>query len=266
MSNRPNNSSEEADSFDLVGSDDQRVSASMQPQAEAPVDAAQPEASTNAPVTRRHALKVLGAVPLAGAFTGAMTWDQQPVVTQPGHAHPAPPRTRSNRAAPPTKHAFFTAAEFRLVGVLADDIIPRDAQSGSATEAGVPAFMDFHLTVPESSEDSRIAMRGGLAWIDRESRKRFRVSYARATVEQRHALLDDIAWPKKAKPEFSTGTAFFTRFRDMVASGYYSSAMGWQDLKYTGNVYNATWQGCPEAAMTKLGVSQALMNTRIPPQ
>jgi gluconate 2-dehydrogenase gamma chain len=217
--------------------------------------------AASAPVTRRDALKVLSVLPIAGAITG---WAEAAPVEPPEHAHKT--RRSASAGAPPAKRLFFTAAEMRLVSVLADDIIPRDASSGSATDAGVPAFMDYHLSLPETSDDARFTMRGGLQWLDRESRKRFSVGYARATVEQRHAVLDDIAWPKRMKPEFSTGTAFFTRFRDMVASGFYSSAVGWRDLRYTGNVPNMSWSGCPDAANAKLGVSQADMTPRIAPQ
>jgi hypothetical protein len=31
--------------------------------------------------------------------------------------------------------------------------------------------------------------------------------------------------------------------------------MGWQDLRYMGNVFNPNWQGCPPEATKKLGVS-----------
>ena len=39
----------------------------------------------------------------------------------------------------------FTDDEYRLVTLLVDYVIPRDARSGSATQAGVPQFMDFIL-------------------------------------------------------------------------------------------------------------------------
>jgi gluconate 2-dehydrogenase gamma chain len=262
VSNRPNNSSIESDEGAFAAPP-------MQPtmtEAQEHDDALAAASGAAAPVTRRQALKVLGAVPLAGAIGGAMSWEQATPVQGPEHPHAAGTARRSGRTAPPAKRSFFTAAEFRTAGVLADDIIPRDERSGSATEAGVPAFMDFHLGLTDTDENTRIAIRGGLAWLDRETRRRFTVPYARATTEQRHAILDDIAWPKKAKPAFSNGVAFFNRFRDMVASGYYSSAMGWQDLRYTGNQYVATWNGCPDDAMQKLGVSQDLMKTRIAPQ
>jgi hypothetical protein len=107
----------------------------------------------------------------------------------------------------------------------------------------------------ETSESSRVSMRGGLAWLDTEHRRRFGKDFLDASDAQRHAVLDDIAYPKKAKPEYLAGTAWFTRFRSNVGSAFFSSAMGWQDLKYMGNVFNPNWNGCPPEATSKLGVS-----------
>jgi gluconate 2-dehydrogenase gamma chain len=226
------------------------------------------------PVSRRAALKVLGTVPVAGALLGGVAFAQQGTPTQ---QSPQLPKQTHETASPPAegtgknppknqaKYRFFSAAEMRTVGVLADDIIPRDARSGSATDAGVPAFIDYHLSVPETSDDLRVAMRGGLAWLNTEARTRFKKNYASLTADQRHQILDDIAWPERTKPGFSQGTAFFSRFRDFVGAGFFSSAAGWKDLQYQGNVFNPNWQGCPPEAMKKLGVSFALMDTRIAP-
>jgi len=60
----------------------------------------------------------------------------------------------------------------------------------------------------------------------------------------------------------SHGASFFTRFRDLTASGFFSTAMGWRDVQYIGNVFNPNWDGCPPAALQKLGVSYDLMNSR----
>src|SRR5215218_4724239 len=135
------------------------------------------------PVTRRAALKVIGSVPIAGALMGGTAFAQQGTPSgaqQPKQTHEAPFPPEHGQGTPPSsapKRAFFTAAEWRTVGVLADDIIPGDARSGSATDAGVPAFIDFHLSVPEAGDDTRNAIRGGLAWLNTESRKRFRRNY-----------------------------------------------------------------------------------------
>lgn len=221
-----------------------------------------------APVSRRAALKVIGTVPIAGAMMGGSAFAQGAAggAQQPKQTHEAPFPPEQGQGTPPKsapKRAFFTAAEWRTVSVLADDIIPRDARSGSATDAGVPAFIDYHMSVPETSEESRTAIRGGLAWLNTESRKRFRRTYATLSPAQRHQILDDIAWPKRAKPEFSHGVSFFNRMRDLVGMGFFSSSIGWRDLKYQGNVFNPDWKGCPEEANQKLGVSHALMDTRV---
>ena len=71
------------------------------------------------------------------------------------------------------------------------------------------------------------------------------------------ALVDDIAYPRKASPEFSHGVAFFSRFRDAVATGFFTSKMGITDLQYMGNVPNPGWDGCPDNCYTHLGVTKA---------
>ena len=103
---------------------------------------------------------------------------------------------------------------------------------------------------------SQINVRGGLAWLDNECAHRFGAgkTFLSATDAQRRQVLDDIAWPARAKPELSHGVAFFTRMRDMTASGFYSSKMGIQDLRYMGNVPMAKWDGCPPEVIAKLGV------------
>lgn len=236
-------------------------------------DEANSEGRALSPVSRRHALKVLGAVPVAAAL-GSSAFGQQGQQQQGGQQGPRTPHAGPNQpaqpGAQPPKNAaarkFFTAKEWRTVGVLADDIIPRDERSPSATEAGVPAYMDFNMSVPETPDASKVQLRGGLAWLDTESRKRFGKAYASLGTPQRHAILDDIAYGTRVKPEFRVGAAFFARFRDMTASGFYSSAVGWKDLRYVGNVFNPEWNGCPQAALDKLGVSYAVMDSRVKPE
>ena len=225
------------------------------------------------PVTRRRVLQVLGMVPLAGALGVA---DAQP----PGAPQtPRQPHTTPNQPAAPTgmpassapKRKFFTAREARTVAVLSNDIIPRDDRSGSATDAGVPDYLDYHMSVPETSDETRVQMRGGLRWLDTESRKRFTVPYDRATEAQRHQILDEISGPTapgaptQVPAALRPGAAFFANFRNMVASGFFSSAIGWKDLQYQGNVFNPKWDGCPQPALDKLKVSYDVMTTRVKP-
>jgi hypothetical protein len=140
------------------------------------------------------------------------------------------------------------------VRVLVDVIIPRDERSGSATDAKVPEFMDFMMADRDTKPEGRSAMRDGLAWIDRENRRRFSRSFVQSSDRQRAALLDAIAWPARARPEMQPGVIFFNSFRDLTASGFWSSEMGVKDLQYQGNAVVPEWRGCPEAALRKIGV------------
>lgn len=150
---------------------------------------------------------------------------------------------------------FFTPHELDTVRVLVDLIIPRDERSGSATEAGVPEFMDFMMMDEATPPEAQTAMRGGLAWLDAESQRRFGRPFTECDGPQHTALLDDIAWPARARAEMSHGVAFFNVFRDLTASGFWSSQMGVKDLQYQGNAFVQEWTGCPDAALRKLGVS-----------
>jgi gluconate 2-dehydrogenase subunit 3-like protein len=207
------------------------------------------------PISRRVALKVLGAAPIIGVTAFAEQQQQQQQTRQTHEAPNQPARDTKQPAPSQPKSKFFTQRELRTVRVLADDVIPRDERSGSATDAKVPEFMDFNLSVEETTPETRIAWRGGLRWMDTESRRRFGVPYASASSVQRHQILDDIAWPDRARPELRHGAAFFARFRDMAAAGFFSSAIGFKDLQYMGNTFVPVWNGCPEAALRKLGVS-----------
>jgi hypothetical protein len=147
---------------------------------------------------------------------------------------------------------FFTPHEWDTVRTLVDLIIPRDERSGSATEAGVPEFMDFVMT---DSPGRQTGMRGGLAWLDTECRERLgKPDFLACSDAERRAVLDDVAWSARARPELSHGVAFFNSFRDLTASGFWSSRLGVEDLRYMGNTAVPDWNGCPAEQLRKLGV------------
>jgi len=194
-------------------------------------------------INRRQLLQLLGSVPLAASFT----WTD-------AEAAQAQKQAQATRAAAPTTAfapKFFTAREYTMVGVLVDLIIPKDERSGAATEAGVPEFMDFMMA---DQPNRQTAMRGGLAWIDLECQDRFDKRFLECGDAERAAVLDDIAWPQRAKPEHAAGVAFFNSFRDLTASGFWSSKMGVEDLQYIGNTMVPEWKGCPPEALKKLGL------------
>lgn len=145
----------------------------------------------------------------------------------------------------------YSEHEYQTVKLLTDYLIPKDAEAGGAVEAGVPEFMD---TLLDLEPGMRTAHRGGLAWLDHESRRRFQVDFVGATDPDRRKLLDDLAWPARAPTGMRTGVNWFNAFRDLTASGYFTSEIGVNYLGYQGNTAVAEWKGCPTEALTRLGV------------
>jgi len=201
-------------------------------------------------ITRRNALKIIGVTPVAAGI-GLADAGAEP---QQAHQQHAAGQAKPAAKKAPYKPKFFNAHEWATVALLADLIIPKDEKSGSATDAGVPEFIDFMMI---DRPEGQVPMRGGLRWLDAESNARFGKTFRDASATERTALLDDIAYTRDARPEFSHGVAFFSRFRDAVATGFFTSKMGIQDLQYMGNVPNPGWDGCPANCYEHLGVTKS---------
>jgi gluconate 2-dehydrogenase gamma chain len=137
---------------------------------------------------------------------------------------------------------FFTLEEMRTITILGDIIIPRDAVSGSASDAKVPEFIGF---IVKDMPEHQTPMRGGLRWLDMQCLKRYEKAFKDCDQKQQMEMVDEIAWPKKAKPEMRQGVAFFNLMRNLTATGFYTSEMGVKDVGYIGNVPNQ-WNGVPD--------------------
>lgn len=198
-------------------------------------------------ITRREALVAMGGIAIGAALGGVAPAVYERVVRA---------TRQARKSAGPFEPRFFTPREWRTVRVLADLVIPPDERSGGATDAGVPEFMDFMLMERDTLQ---LPIRGGLHWLDAESVERHGAPFVDLPAEHKTAILDDIAWPERARPEMSQGVEFFNRFRDLTASGFWSSRIGMEDLHYMGNRIVAEWNGCPPEALERLGVSYDLM-------
>jgi len=150
-----------------------------------------------------------------------------------------------------TAEKFFDAHEMATIAILADIIIPKDDVSGSATEAGVPDFIEF---IVKDLPEHQTPMRGGLRWLDLYSHRRFEKPFTDLSAEQRISNVDEIAYPKKAKPELSQGVSFFNLMRNLTASGFYSTQMGNRDIGYIGNAPNQ-WNGVPGEVLAQYGLA-----------
>lgn len=143
----------------------------------------------------------------------------------------------------------FTDDEYRLVTLLVDYVIPRDARSGSATQAGVPQFMDFILG---EYPGNRTWMKDGIAWMNAECRRRFDKGFISCSDAQRREVLDAIAYPRRARAEDRPGVEFFNRFRNLTSSGFWTSRIGIADIGFMGNRPVGEWVGTPPNVLTWL--------------
>lgn len=206
-------------------------------------------------ISRRKSLKYITLGSVTAGMAAALTACEDPKTTGDEHAHHhehgGGDATLSAADQQLMAETFFTDHEMKTVTVLADLILPADDRSGSASDAGVPAFIEFMM---KDQPRHQVPMRGGLRWMDMESLRRYEKAFVDCSESEQTALLDDIAYPEIAKPEMSQGVAFFNRFRDFVSTGFWSSEMGTKDLQYMGNVATV-WTGAPQEILDRLGVS-----------
>lgn len=146
---------------------------------------------------------------------------------------------------------FFDDHEMKTISTLCDIIIPKDEKSGSATEAGVPDFIEF---MAKDRPEHQIPLRGGIKWLDLQCMRRFNADFVSCNPQQQIEIIDEIAFPEKAKPEMQAGVAFFNRMRDLTACGFFTSKMGLEDLGYMGNRPNQ-WNGVPQDVLDQYGLA-----------
>lgn len=193
-------------------------------------------------VSRRELFHAIGALPaIASVGTGFPVADRQV-----NHAHMEQAQQTSPKG--PYQRKIFDEQQWRTVTVLSDIIIPADERSGSASQAGVPEFIDDWIDFQKQEDrNDRIEAQilGGLMWLDRESNGQFEKAFADASPEQQKQIIDRIAWPARAAAEDHAWMLFFNVFRDLTVSGFYSSKIGVADLPYLGNTVVTKWEGCP---------------------
>jgi len=181
-------------------------------------------------VSRRKLFQIAGSVPALAAATAGAGQAQTPAAHQGAY-----------------QRKVFDDRDWQTVRTLADLILPADERSGSATQAGVPEFIDDWLDfrkVEDGHDDLAAQILGGLAWLDHESERLFGKAFAGGAVSQQKQILDRIAWPERAAEEDRRWAAFFSKFRDLTLNGFYSSKIGIADLPYLGNTAVMEWKGC----------------------
>jgi hypothetical protein len=147
---------------------------------------------------------------------------------------------------------FFTETERKKIDILVDIIIPDDDISGSATDAGVPDFIEFMM---KDFPGFQNRMRGGLMWLDHECRARYDLDFLNTNPDQRIQIINEIAFPDVANENLNYAVRFFTSLRNLTVTGFYTTAIGFEDLNYLGNRPN-NWDGVPDEILQKYGLQQ----------
>jgi len=205
---------------------------------------------------RNIALTSVGVATASTGITANTTSSENLVeVAKKKKSKTAPGRTPEEeiRDAKLMAETFFTPHEMATLTVLCDIILPADTASGSASQAGVPSFIEF---IAKDMPQQQTPLRGGMMWLDNQSMKRFGKKFVEASAPERIQIVDDIAYPEQAKPAMKQGVAFFNLMRDLTMTGFYTTEMGFKDLGYIGNQPNV-WQGVPEEVLKQYGLTGA---------
>jgi len=213
-------------------------------------------------MNRRESLKAIGLASVSTALlleTGIADAQQVPHKKKAPAVH-EPPVDNTGRQPfeierDKALHAerYFTQHEMATITVLADIIIPRDAKSGSASDAKVPDFIEF---IVKDIPSHKVPMRGGLRWLDVQCLNQYSKKFTDCTHSQQLEMVTQIAYPKLAKPEMKQGVAFFNRMRDLTATGFFTSKIGLADIGYMGNT-PGKWEGVPIDVLKQYGMEGA---------
>ncbi len=193
---------------------------------------------------RRDILKLMTGMPAAALVSVA------PFASRVAQA--APQATAGEQGQGSDHPKALSEHEWKMIRILSDMIIPADERSGSATQAGVPEFIDGWLDLKRGTLLDQI--RGGLTWLDMQCNRSFNHDFADCSTARQKQVLDRIAYPEKAAPEDASAVAFFNTLRDLVVSGFFTSLTGIRDLPYVGNEPQEKWDGCPAPVLARLGV------------
>ncbi len=218
------------------------------------------------PVKRRDAIKtiaVAASLPVLGSVPGEMEAQAKPAPASQPAAAPqrlttGPRGTASDPDLLRPKKDWprkLSTIELTTLAALCDMIIPADEKSPSASAVGAPAYINEYVSAPfEGSARDLVRVRGGVAWLNLESTKRFGRPFARLTTAEKTQICDNICFVPKAAPEFRQGARFFSLVRNLTATAFYTTDEGMKDIGYVGNVALPKWDLPPASVLKHLGL------------
>jgi len=219
-------------------------------------------------ISRRGALKVIAATAALGTAASCAPGDTARSTESAHEAlsgfEPLPP-ANPRAAGTPTDpdmlapvvpwDMVLTDEEMRQVAALADVIIPADTGSPAASAVGVPDYINEFVSAPAHTEQLT-QLRGGLAWLNRIARERFGAEdFPALQLVQQHEICDEICFEPDVPEDLKPQARFFDAFRDMCATGFWTTEEGMRDLGYMGNVPLPSWDGPPTEVLEQLGLA-----------
>jgi hypothetical protein len=190
------------------------------------------------PVSRRTILKTLTVSAAVGSVLRVIPLEAAE------YAHTLIQSEKSGDKAAGYIPKFFDPHLYKTLQSLCETILPADADSGGAIEAGAPEFIDL-LTSENTEYQSRLGE--GMIWLDSTCTSRYGKTYLDCTSQQQVEILDLIAYRKNAVQDanLSRGVEFFSFLRNFTADGFFTSKIGIKYLGYKGNTYLTEFPGCP---------------------
>ena len=139
---------------------------------------------------------------------------------------------------------FFDPHQYKTLQSLCETILPADADSGGAIEAGAPQFIDL---LTSENTDYQKTLGDGLKWLDATCATRYGKAYLDSAPQQQKDILDLIAYRKNAENDESLEkpVEFFSFLRSFTADGFFTSKIGIKYLGYKGNTFLTEFPGCP---------------------
>ncbi len=188
-------------------------------------------------ISRRSILKSLSMGAVAGSVLRAIPLEAAE------YAHGLIDAEKSAQGGSYTPR-FFQPREYKTLQALCETILPADADSGGAIEAGAPEYIDL---ITSENSDYQVKLGGGLMWLDATCGDRYGKGYLDCAPQQQKEILDLIAYRKSADEDdrLSQGVEFFSILRSLTADGFFTSKIGIQYVGYIGNTFLVEFPGCP---------------------
>lgn len=192
--------------------------------------------STDSP-SRRDVLKTLTLGGMASALGVIPLQAAQ-------HAHQVITAEKAKAAHRAYTPKVFSSHQYKTLQTLCEMILPADADSGGAVEAGAPEFIDL---LTSESRDYQLKLGGGMRWLDSMCVDRYGGEFLKCAPQQQKEMLDAIAFRRNGDADAGLlqGIEFFRFLRNLTADGFFTSEIGIKYLGYIGNTFLVDFPGCP---------------------